>query len=171
MGFSWSVIDKSIAKRLTPLRNALASLQIPVAAIPNQPGQLTHGEFESVTWAFVEYRGIPPGGLIDSGLPAAIKVTLAVYLSFDKRYLNDSDSQIAALEWVEEKVLGLLGGWEPDGARSPLEIVSGRLFEPMAGRWQKEIRFSFETLVTEITTVDEPPAPLVKKITVGLGEI
>ena len=72
------------------------------------------------------------------------EVDVAVFIRLPIRY-DDAlpETRSAAIEWVEEEVVGLLLGFLLPTAATELFLGSGRLSPPEAGEWQKEVTFKF----------------------------
>jgi len=153
----YEAFDTAIATRLAPVREALAG--IPVAALPKEAGKFGSDQFESVDWLFPDYQGIPRESKRHS---QDVRMTLLIRLAFNDRY-SDDPNFTRAMDWVEQQVLGLLVYHRLPGANTDLEVEGGRSFAPVAGRWVKEIRFTFETTIVPIEVPAEP-TPLVKLV-------
>lgn len=161
MSLDYEAFDVAISKRLESVRTELANADITVAALPKQPGELGKDEFESVDWLFATLEGLPRE---TKEKRQPVKVGLTVRLMFDNRYVDDEDLHKAALEWAEIQILSLLVMFRLPGARTDILLDNARLFAPEAGRWFKELRFSFEAYINAKDKVPELPKVLVKQI-------
>jgi hypothetical protein len=137
---SFSDYEKLISAQLQPLRAVLASGNIPVASLPKEAAKFTQ-KYPGSLRVLVghSYRGktVTGGG-------QEREIDVAVFIRLSDRY-DDAppETRRAAIDWVEDEVVGLLLGFLLPTAATELTIASGRLSPPEEGEWQKEITFKF----------------------------
>lgn len=137
-GFSDS--EKQISSQLQPLRAVLASGNIPVASLPKEAAKFTQkypGSLRIVVGHSYRGKTVSTGG-------QEREVDVAVFVRLPNRY-DDAppETRSAAIDWVEDEVVGLLLGFLLPTAATELILSSGRLLRPEEGEWQKEIIFKF----------------------------
>ena len=158
---NYDLWDKELFKRLQPVQIELEKAGIPVAAIPKNAGELSTDKFQSVDWLFVGLEGLPRETRENR---QSTIVTLVVRLTFDNRFVEDEDLYKAAYEWAEVEILKLLVLYRLPQTRSEILLENGRLFAPSAGRWFKELRFSFQSDIYSSDDTEELPKELVKTV-------
>lgn len=137
---SFSTYEKLISAQLQPLREILASGNIPIASLPKEAAKFTQ-KYPGSLRVLVghSYRGktVSTGG-------QEREVDVAIIIRLANRY-DDSPPEIrsAAIDWIEDEVVGLLLGFLLPTAATELILSSGRLLPPEEGEWQKEITFKF----------------------------
>lgn len=137
---NFSDYEKLISAQLQPLRTILATGNIPVVSLPKEAARFTQrfpGSLRVLVGHF--YRGKQ---VVTSAQEREIDV--AVFIRLANRY-DDEPPEIrtAAIDWVEDEVVGLLLGFLLPTAATEIHLKSGRLAPPEEGEWQKEIIFSF----------------------------
>ncbi|MEO0842641.1 MAG: hypothetical protein AAF063_27570 [Cyanobacteria bacterium J06643_5] len=158
---NYDLWDKEIYKRLQPVQTELEKAGIPVAAIPKQAGVFGVDKFQSVDWLFIGLEGLPRETRENR---QSVIVNLVVRLTFDNRYVDDEDLYKAAYEWAEVEILKLLVLYRLPQTRSEITLENARLFAPDAGRWFKEIKFSFQADIYSSDDTKKLPENLVKTV-------
>lgn len=141
---SFSEHEKAIAARLQPLRQVLASDNIPVASLPQEAAKFTENYPGSIRILVGHsYRGKEAA---TTGQKR--EIDCAVYIRLPKRY-DDAPPEIRdpAIEWVEGEIIKHLLGYLLPTAVSEMLLVSGRLMAPEEGEWQKEVAFKFQDFI------------------------
>jgi hypothetical protein len=137
---TFSDYEKLISAQLQPLRTLLASGNIPIASLPKEAAKFTQ-KYPGSLRVLVghSYRGktVSTGG-------QEREVDVAIFIRLSNRY-DDAppETRSAAIDWVENEVVGLLLGFLLPTAATELNLASGRLLPPEEGEWQKEIVFKF----------------------------
>lgn len=141
---SFSTYEKLISAQLQPLRAMLASGNIPIAPLPKEAAKFTQ-KYPGSLRVLVghSYRG----KTVNMGSQER-EVDVAIFIRLPIRY-DDAplETRSAAIEWVEEEVIGLLLGFLLPTAATELFLSSGRLSPPEEGEWQKEVTFRFSDYV------------------------
>ena len=137
---SFSDYEKLISAQLQPLRTILASGNIPIASLPKEAAKFTQ-KYPGSLRVLVghSYRGktVSTGG-------QEREIDVAVFIRLSNRYDNaPPETRSAAIDWVEDEIVGLLLGFLLPTAATELYLASGRLVPPEEGEWQKEIVFKF----------------------------
>lgn len=161
---SFSDYEKLISAQLQPLRTILASGNIPIASLPKEAAKFTQ-KYPGSLRVLVghSYRGktISTGG-------QEREIDVAIFIRLSNRY-DDAppETRSAAIDWVEDEIVGLLLGFLLPTAATELNLSSGRLLPPEEGEWQKEITFRFsdyleyrraETPILSIATIVQTQA-------------
>jgi hypothetical protein len=137
---SFSDYEKLISAQLQPLRAVLVSGNIPVTSLPKEAAKFTQ-KYPGSLRVLVghSYRG----KTVSMGAQER-EVDVAVFIRLSNRY-DDAppETRNAAIDWVEDEVVGLLLGFLLPTAATELTLSSGRLLPPEEGEWQKEITFKF----------------------------
>lgn len=137
---SFSDYEKLISAQLQPLRLALASGNIPIASLPKEAAKFTQkypGSLRVLVGHSYRGRKVVTGG-------QEREIDVAVFIRLASRY-DDAlpETRSAAIDWVEDEVVGLLLGFLLPTAATEIYLKNGRLAPPEEGEWQKEITFSF----------------------------
>lgn len=137
---SFSDHEKLISAQLQPLRVVLASGNIPVASLPKEAAKFTQkypGSLRVLVGHSYKGKQVVTGG-------QQREIDVAVFIRLSDRYDDDPpETRNAAIDWVEDEVVGLLLGFLLPTAATELTLASGRLLPPEEGEWQKEITFKF----------------------------
>lgn len=137
---NFSDYEKLISTQLQPLRTILASGNIPIASLPKEAARFTQ-KYPGSLRVLVghSYRG----KTVSTGSQER-EIDVAVFIRLSNRY-DDAppETRTAAIDWVEDEVVGLLLGFLLPTAATELILSNGRLLPPEEGEWQKEITFKF----------------------------
>ncbi|NEP10681.1 MAG: hypothetical protein F6K14_10785 [Symploca sp. SIO2C1] len=167
MTFNLTAFNQDIYDLLAPLRQELQDAEIPVAVLPKEANAYKANEDSGhITIVFRESERLGDSRL--STKEQEVQLRLEIRVSLSDRYTNDPTVSNAAIEWVLDRLVGLIIGHRPPFAEA-YWFEGHTLYPPEAGRWEVDARFS--CMATLIPPVEPVPLVEVIKASGSIGKV